>query len=179
MFGLEKIFRKFPIRVVVAARRGGTPMIFEDRASRITEKDDIEYHLLKKENAKIRPIPFSAMYPGAKGRTYAFLLSPEKGSYFPMTIDNPGELKVSSKEMDTWFLLQTQIANMRFPKEKSFLEKYASFIILGFTATIMLIIVLFSMNALASVAGTAAGISSQLTEIAQMISNWNPIPPGT
>ena len=171
--------RKAPLKVFIHQYFGGTHRLLEDKAVRVKEKDGTEYHYLKKQKIKIRPIPFEAMVSGMKGKVYADLIEPDKGIYFPAKYGNPsGQLQLVSKEMDTWRILQQTKANITYPKKQSWLEKYMPLVVLIVTGGILGFITLFVMNGLGVVSGSVASATGHMENTMKMILDfWSKTPP--
>ncbi len=163
--GFLQRVRKYPITAIVK-----TPVGIEIcHISRVVEKDQSEVHLIKETGEKIRPIPTRCMERGKKGKIYAFLESPDKGVYYAAKWKNPSDIKIHSKEMDTWRILQHAKSRIMFPGKQSFLEKYLPIILYLIAFGSLGFIVLFMMREFSSVASSIATASGNFAEAARVI----------
>jgi len=168
LFGVFDRIRKYPITLIIKQKGLG---IRTDRASRIKEKGGTECHLIKGTGEKIRPIPMSCMERGEKGKIYAFLDSPEKGVYYAAKWNNPDGIKVQSKEMDTWRILQHAKSRLMFPRKQSWLEKYLPLVMVMTICGTLVLIALFTWRESSSIAGSLAGMAETNRQTAQIIAD--------
>lgn len=180
MFGfIGSIFRKYPVHVQILEKRGNVIQIMKDKACRVIERDGTQYYHLKKKNTKFKPPEYRYFFVDKKGKPILFLYSPQQGQFFPLNLDNPPDLIIEDKDMMFWNLEQTKKTYAIYPYERSWLEKYAPWMMAIFTATIMILIVLFTFPHIASTAGSVASISAELARVTQMLTGWSPPAPGT
>lgn len=178
--GYFYFFRKdYPVDVLIAEKRGKGIRWTFDKAKRIRRKDGSQIYRLRKKKCNIAPPDFQYLNLGAKGKTVLPLYSPQEGQFAPMCIDVPPKLKVEDKEVTFWDVLETRRTYEIYPKKLGFFEKYAPYIILGFTGALMALITLFIGEKLSAMAGYINSAAVAFKQAAELIAQGRPAPPLT
>ena len=175
---LRTAFSRYPVKVEVWAKRANSIELIDDKAARIIEKDGTQYYHLKKHKLKIKPPEYKYIFM-KKGKPCMKLFSPQHGQMLPINFENPPNLTIEDKETIFWGIQQIKKTNEMYPKERSIWEKYSAYILLGLTAALCFMIMIFAMPHLSATASALGSVAGQLENVAQMLTGYTPPPPGT
>lgn len=185
---------RFPIETIIVAKRNNAYKIAHDKMRRVMDKESgHEYYTFWKAKGEYTPLPFDKILASDKGNT-AFLFSPATGQYYLMDIVEQTEEKeflksrfengtliqekviervpiiqpVDEKIRQTATVLHHRI-DMRFPRGKTFMEKYGALILIIVWGLAIAIPMIFYPAFLSAVTDKLGGITGQINQIISQI----------
>jgi len=170
---MSNFFRKFPVKVIIAERRGEGGVSWRmDKATRIVGTDGIQYYRLKKMKEQFAAPQFKYLDVDRKGRPVLVLFSPDKGRFIPMTITNSPALKIMDKEVDMFHILARRDVFNRYKAKESLLAKYAPLIMVMMVCSVLAFCVFWLgmtfENMATQISGAQAAFASAIEKILSM-----------
>ena len=171
--GISNFFRKYPVKVLVAERRGEGGVSWRmDRATRVRSRDGIEYYYLKKLKEQLAAPQFKYLDVDRKGRPVLVLFSPDKGRFIPMQISNPPGLKIMDKEVDMFHILSRRDVFNRYQAKESLLAKYAPLIMVLMVCSVLAFCVFWLgmtfENMATQIAGSQSSFAAAIEKVVSM-----------
>jgi len=167
----------YPIKVIVASRRGEKGNFFyEDKGRFIRKKSGFEdFKLFKRSKAHVRAPSLEHLYPAEKGRAYLFLREVEKNNFFPLmaadNVNDPSlfEAGVTTLEQKQWVMLEINKLMQSLQPKLNILEKYGHYIVFLVTMVIVVVILWIVMGKVSETNALLSATQDKVAETAKEI----------
>jgi len=168
----KRIFTPYPIHVPIIEKRGDSIRWIFDKGRGMKDKLGIPQLELKNSRETMGYPAHEEFDITPKGKLVLPLYSPAKAQYQPIKVDFPtSSMKIIDKDILFWNILQHKKTDQIYPRKMGFWEKYASFLIVGFTAAILIFITIFVFNNMGEMTNALNGMSAAQERTAQIIAD--------